>query len=67
MLSKVLKTILLICFLGSGIYFLGTGAMWSLGGFIGWIAVSVMAAIIVVVAMSPILLVVWVVGRIFRI
>jgi len=67
MLSKVLKAILLICFLGSGIYFLGTGAMWSLGGFFGWIAVSVMAAVIVAVALSPILLVVWVVGRIIGI
>jgi hypothetical protein len=67
MLSKVLKSILLICFLGSGIYFMGTGAMWSLGGFVGWIAVSVMVAIIVAVALSPILLVVWVIGRILGI
>jgi hypothetical protein len=67
MLSKVLKSILLICFLGSGIYFMGTGAMWSLGGFVGWIAVSVMVAIIVAVALSPILLVVWVIGRVLGI
>lgn len=67
MLSKVLKSILLICFLGSGIYFMGTGAMWSLGGFVGWIAVSVMVAVIVGVALSPILLVVWIIGRVLGI
>ena len=65
--ALAIKAILVISFLASGVYFVGTGAMFSCGGFIGWIFVSAMLTILLTILLSPLILLAGLVGAVLRI
>lgn len=62
-----IKAILVISFLSTAVYFVGTGIMFSCGGFIGWILVSVLVAVILSVLLLPLILLAGLVASMFGI
>jgi len=60
--AAFVQLILVGSFLCCALYFILSGAMFSLGGFIGWIVVSTLMTIIVTVALLPLILLVAFIG-----
>jgi len=61
----LLQLILFGSFICCGLYFVLSGSIFSCGGFFGWIIVSILMTIIVTIALSPLILIVGLIGHLF--
>ena len=64
-LGCCLMALLVLSFVGTGVVLYDKGSLASLGGIIMWLVVSTLTFVVFAVCLSPILLIVGLIGRLF--